>query len=220
MTEILVGIGVSILGLLLVFSGYAFARILLTIWGLVFGVVLGGSVLDQYMSSGFLETTLSIVLAIVLGLVFAALAYFFFYVAVIVSGAALGYLIGAGFLQLFGMDPNFLTAMLGIAGGVIFAIAFIVLNLPRAYLIVVTGFAGAVLTIGGLLLAFKQIPLEYFSYSTALKTIDNSVFWSIGAFALAIFGIVVQSMVSSNADIDGWQAAGTKTVPAKTSDEA
>lgn len=218
MTDVLVGIGVSILGLLLVFSGYAFARILLTVWGLVFGVVLGGSVLDQYMSSGFLNTTFSIILAIILGLLFAGLAYFFFYVAVVVSGAALGFLIGAGFLQLFGMDPNFLTTMLGIAAGVIFGIAFIVLNLPRAYLIVVTAFAGAIVTIGGLLLMFNQIPLEYFSYSAARIAVDNSVFWSIGAFALGIFGVVVQSMVSSNADIEGWQTT-TKPVAANTSDE-
>lgn len=216
--EILIGIGVSILGLLLVFSGYAFARILLTIWGGLFGIVLGGSLLDEYMSSGFLNTTLSIILAIVLGLVFAALAYFFFYVAVIFAGAALGFYLGSHFLQLFGMDPNFLTAMLGIAAGVIFGIGSIVLNLPRAYLIVVTAFAGAIVSIGGVLLVFQQIPLEYFSYDTARIAVDNSIFWSIGAFALAVFGIVVQSMVSSNADIEGWQTT-TKAVPAKSSDE-
>lgn len=216
--DILVGIGVSIVGLLLVFSGYAFARILLTIWGFVIGVLLGGSLLNDLSSSGFLNTTLGIILGIVLGLVFAALVYFFFYVAIVFAGAALGFSIGSGFLQLFGMDPNFLTAMLGIAVGVIFGIAFIVFNLPRAYLIVVTALGGAVLTIGGLLLAFNQIPLEYFSYQTARIAVDNSIFWSIGAFALAVFGVVVQSMVSSNADIEGWQTT-TKAVPAKTSDE-
>lgn len=218
MTEILVGIGVSILGLFLVFRGYAFARILLTVWGLMFGVVLGGSLLDQYMSSGFLNTTVSITLAIILGFIFAASAYFFFYVAVVFAGAALGFYLGSHFLQLLGVAPNFLTAMLGIAAGVIFGIASIVLNLPRAYLIVVTAFSGAVFTIGGLLLVFNQIPLDYFSYQTAKLAIQYSVFWTIGAFTLAFCGIAVQSMLSPKTEIYGWQAA-KKAVPAKTSDK-
>lgn len=218
MTEILVGIGVSIVGLFLVFRGYAFARILLTVWGLMFGVVLGGSLLDQYMSSGFLNTAFSITLSIILGLIFATSAYFFFYVAFVFAGAALGFYLGSHFLQLFGVDPNFLTAMLGITAGVIFGIAFIVLNLPRAYLIVVTAFSGAVFTIGGLLLVSKQIPLDYFCYQTAKLAVRYSVFWSMGSFVLAFCGIVVQSMRSPKTEIYGWQAAN-KAVRAKTSDE-
>lgn len=203
--DILAGFIVGILGLLLVFSGYAFARILLTISGLVFGVVLGGSLVDDLSSSAFLNTTLGIVLSIVLGLVFAGLAYFFFYLAVIIAGASFGFYIGSHFLQLFGMDPNFLTAMLGAAVGVLFGIGSIVLNLPRAYLIVITAFSGAVLTIGGLLLVFQQINLDYFSYETAKAAVDNSVFWSIGALVLAVFGMIVQSMISTNADVENWQ---------------
>ena len=218
MTEILVGIGVSIVGLFLVFRGYAFARILLTVWGLMFGVVLGGSLLDQYMSSGFLNTAFSITLSIILGLIFATSAYFFFYVAFVFAGAALGFYLGSHFLQLFGVDPNFLTAMLGITAGVIFGIAFIVLNLPRAYLIVVTAFSGAVFTIGGLLLVFNQIPLDYFCYQTAKLAVRYSVFWSMGSFVLAFCGIVVQSMRSPKTEIYGWQAAN-KAVRAKTSDK-
>lgn len=73
-------------------------------------------------------------------------------------------------------------------------------------------------TIGGLLLVFNQIPLDYFSYQTAKLAIQYSVFWTIGAFALAFCGIAVQSMLSPKAEIYGWQAAN-KAVPAKTSDK-
>lgn len=214
MAEILAGIGVSIVGLLLVFGGYAFARILLTVWGLIFGFVLGGSLVNDLTTSGFLNNSLGIFLGIVLGLVFAALAYAFFYVAVVLAGAALGFVIGSSFLQLFGMDPNFLTTMLGIAAGAVLGLAFIMFNLPRAFLIVVTAFSGATLTIGGLLLMFNQIPLEYFSYQTARIAVGNSVFWTIGAFVLALLGIVTQSMVSTNNDIDNWSAE--KNTPAST----
>lgn len=208
MGEILAGIGVGILGLLLVFAGYAFARILLALWGLVFGIVLGGSLLNDFTSSGFLNTTLGIFVGLVLGLVFAALAYAFYYVAIVLAGAALGFAIGSSFLQLFGMDPNFLTTMLGIGVGLVLGVAFVLFNLPRAFIIVVTAFSGAILTIGGLLLIFHQIPLDYFSYKTAETVVKNSWFWSIGAIVLAIVGIVVQAIAGRNAEIEAWQAMG------------
>lgn len=211
MTDILVGLVVIVVGLLLVFSGYGFARILLSVWGLIFGIALGGSLVNDLTTNGFLNNVLGLVIGIVLGLVFAVLTYVFFYVAVVLAGASLGFFIGSSFLQLFGMDPNFLTSMLGIAAGAVMAVAFVVLNLPRAFLIVATAFSGAIIAIGGLLLVFNQIPLDYFSYQTAKIVVENSVFWTIGAFALAILGIVVQSMVSTNADIDSWQSLNSKT---------
>ena len=103
-----------VIGLSLVFGGYRFARFAIPFMGFLTGLSLGGALIADSTTSSFLATTLGIVVGVVLGIVLAALAYMYYYLAVVVLAASLGYWAGSGFVLLLGFEPGILSALIGI----------------------------------------------------------------------------------------------------------
>lgn len=204
MGEILMGLLIGSIGLLLLFTGYRFARFLLPIWGFISGFMLGASLISDSTTSSFLGTVFGIMVGFGLGLLFAILIYAYYYVAVVLLGAATGYWLGASFIGLFGIDPGFLTTITGIALGVVFALASIALNFPKIFLIAMTSIGGAVVIIAALMLIFDVIPNEYLSYNTVTATINNSMFWWISTFVLAFIGVGTQSSLEKELEVQQW----------------
>ena len=73
----------------------------------------------------FLQTTTGIVLGLVIGLVFAALAYFFYYFAVVLLGATAGYDLGSGFIGAIGLNN---LGSCAVIVGVVLAVIFVLLD--------------------------------------------------------------------------------------------
>src|ERR1700693_1194758 len=106
--DFLIGALVLIVGALFCFAGYRFFRILITIWGFFAGFNLGTAAMTALFNNAFLGTTTGIVLRIVIGLICAALASFFYYFAVVLLGATAGYDLGSGFIGAIGLNnPGF-----------------------------------------------------------------------------------------------------------------
>ena len=97
-----IGIVAVALGAGWIVLGYRLALILLPIWGFFAGFIFGAHVLQELLGQGFLATTLSWVAGAVVGLVFAVLSYLFWYVAVVIAFASVGYWLGWGFMILIG----------------------------------------------------------------------------------------------------------------------
>src|SRR3954465_9138718 len=83
-------------GAVLLFAGYRFFIFLLPIWGFFWGFALGAQSIQALFGDAFLSTVTSWVVGFFLALVFAVLAYVFYFMAVALVGGALGYAIGVG----------------------------------------------------------------------------------------------------------------------------
>jgi hypothetical protein len=189
-------------GVLLLFEGYRLARIVIPLIGFLMGMSLGGAVFSDLANTPFLATLAGITVGVLTGIFFAALAYAYYYLAVVLLGGGLGYWLGSGLILWLGFSPGALSAIIGIALGILVAMFAIMSNAPKFVLMVLTSITGAVATAGGVLLLFNVIPLDFYSYSTASFAIRNSFFWSVVAIALAAIGMAAQAKMAANSDYD------------------
>jgi hypothetical protein len=191
--DFLIGALVMLVGLLFCFVGYRFFRILITIWGFFAGFNLGTAAMTAlFTNSPFLQTTTGIVVGLVIGLVFAVLAYFFYYVAIVLLGASAGYDLGSGFIGLISNNLNLIAFIVGVALAVIFVLLILILNLPKILIMVFTAFGGAVATITGLLILIGQDKVALLQFGEAWALVRASWFWTIVAIVLAVIGFLAQ----------------------------
>lgn len=202
--DILLGILTGLLGLVLCFAGYQFARFLIPLWGLFAGFTVGASAVASITNEGFVGTTLGIIAGVVTGLLFAVFAYFFFALAVVLLGASVGYWLGVGFMGIFGLEDGFVAAVLGLVLGALFAVIAIIFNWPKYFLIIITALGGAVAIVGGILLVINQLDPSVFSLRTVGVAVTNSWFWSILVVALSAIGIASQAVTSRQLELQTW----------------
>ncbi|HPR10248.1 MAG TPA: DUF4203 domain-containing protein [Candidatus Saccharibacteria bacterium] len=204
MKEVIFALLAGGLGVLLLTAGYRFARILIPLWAFFAGFSVGAAVFADATSVGFIATTMCIVTGLIIGFVFALFAYFFYSLAVVLLGATTGYWIGTAFMSWIGFSKGFLSAVVGISLGVVFALATIGLNVAKYLLVALTSMAGAVALVGGILVLFNKIELSAFDYTTASAVISNSVLWTIVTFVLISLGIVIQIITTNSYVLDDW----------------
>ena len=188
-----VGLLALLLGAAFCFAGYRFFRVLIAIWGFFAGFLIGASGVASLFGGGFLATVLGWIAGVVVGLIIAAVAYFFYVVAVVILGASVGYWIGIGLMSAIGFSSQgFLTELVGIIAAVVLAILIIALNLPKVLIMVFTALGGASTILAGILLLIGQISLLSLQNGAVEAVIRNSWFWGLIWLALAVIGFAVQ----------------------------
>jgi Domain of unknown function (DUF4203) len=192
MQTFLIGLLALVIGAAFCLAGYRFILILLPIWGFFAGFSIGASAIANLFGGGFLATTSSWLAGFVVGLVFAVLSYLYYYFAVAVLGASVGYMIGTGFMALLGIQPGVLTVVVGVLGAAVLAGVVLYLNVPKLLLIVLSALGGAAIMIAGLLLILGRIPLEALRYGVVGSVIQDSWFWLLVWLVAASVGLVVQ----------------------------
>ena len=191
--NIIIGLLVVLLGAVFCFVGYRFFRILIAIWGFFAGFNLGAAGAAALFGSNFLGTATGWIFGLVVGLVLAVLAYFFYYVAIVLLGASAGYSLGTGLMAVFGLSPSsFLSVLVGLIIAVVLAILIVVLNLPKLLIMVFTAWDGAIAMLAGLLILFGQINVPILQYGVAVAVVRTSWFWTLAAIVLAILGFLTQ----------------------------
>jgi uncharacterized protein DUF4203 len=190
---LLVGIIAIALGAGIMLLGYRLALILLPIWGFFAGFLLGAQLLQEFFGDGFLATTASWVVGVVLGLLFAVLSYLFWYVAVVILFASIGYWLGWGFMALLGFSETGLVAVaVGLLLGAVFAVAAFVTGVPLAALVVITAVGGAHALIAGILVLIGTMPVEDLGDGLVRAIITQNVGWWLLALGLAVVSIIFQ----------------------------
>lgn len=192
METFLIGLLTFLVGAAFCLAGYRLFLILLPIWGFFVGFSIGASAMVALFGGGFLATVSSWLVGIVIGLVFAVLSYLFYYFAVIVLGASVGYLIGTGFMTLIGVQPGFVSFIVGVAVAAVLATLVMLLNAPKLLLIVLSALGGAATVVAGFLLMLGLIPLEAVRYGIVGAMIQGSWFWLLVWIVVACVGVVVQ----------------------------
>jgi hypothetical protein len=196
---------IGLLGLLIglgfVFYGFGLFLILLPIWAFFFGFLFGAGVVTALFNDGFLATVTGWVVGFFVGILFAALAYLFYWFAVLFIGASVGYAVGLGLLALLGNGgENLMGLLFGLAGAVIVAAIVVVLKVPKYLIIVLTSVAGAIAAIAGVALIFKQISWEELTNGTtsAFQAVrDLGWLWAGAVVVVAIVGIVYQTRMTA-----------------------
>lgn len=195
--NILVGIVVIGLGVLLLVRGYTLFRILLPIWAFIVGF--GGvvSIVSAIFGQNFFSTALACIPALVVGLVFAALSYFFYTIAIVILGWSVGYALGAGLMSALGLDFWLISCPVGILGGIIGLIFALVGNLRKYLPIVFTALAGATAIVGGALVLFGQRSLDQLQGSGWFGPIEGTSWVAVLAW-LVLAGTGIFAQVQSN----------------------
>jgi hypothetical protein len=187
--DILVGVIMVAAGLALAFAGLRVFMLALPILGFIAGMSLGLEIMFWAFDEGILSTAAGIIVGFLIGIVFAVLSYMFWYFAVLLGAALIGASLGAGLMNVFNVDTNWVILVASIIGGILAAFVTLALDLPVYWVIVVTAFNGAIWTVIGVMLIFDQIDRDHLTYGTLWAAVEESWLWIIAWIVVAALGL-------------------------------
>jgi hypothetical protein len=193
------------LGMVICFGGYRLFLFLLPIWGFFFGFALGAGSMQALFGQGFLSTVTSWVVGFVVAAVFALLSYLFYAVGVALLAGSLGYALGAGFMNLIGVDWNWLVWLVGIVVGVVAVIVTFYLNIQKYVIIAATAIGGAAMIVGTLMFGYVGMTLASFFENPIRKVLEDRPLWTIIFLILAAVAIVWQIMTTRTYEIEPYE---------------
>ena len=209
MWDIILGIIAVVLGLVLTFAGLRLFFAALPILGFILGFFLGAAGVNAIFGDGIFSTVTSWVVGLIVGILIAAIAYFWWYVGALISAGSTGALLGTGIVRAFGSNAQWLLALFAIIGFILGFIIAVVLALPIYIVLFNTAFAGATIVIVGVLMIINKVNRVEIGNGTAVTIINESWWWLIPWVVLAVVG--VSSQLSNLRTIvlpeDRWTAA-------------
>jgi hypothetical protein len=158
--NILLGIVAIVVGALIAAYGARGFYLLLPLFGFVVGFLLGAQVVAALVGDGVFATVLSWVVGFVVAVGFAALAGLWWWAAVLILFAVVGFDIGSGLLIAIGVDPGLLTWLAGVVVAIAFAVVAIVADAATLLVVAVTALGGAAYAVAGLFLVFGQVTTD------------------------------------------------------------
>lgn len=195
-----------ILGLIITFGGYRLFLALLPIWGFFFGFALGAQTLQAVFGVGFLSTVTSWVVGFFVGAIFGLLSYLFYAVGVALVAGGLGYALGAGFMNLIGLDWNWLVWLVGIIVAVAAVVVTFLFNLQKYVIIAATAIAGAGMIVGTLMFGITGVTIVNFLAENPIRfALQDRPIWTIIFLILAIAGIALQIMANREWEIEAYE---------------
>jgi hypothetical protein len=192
MEDLVFALLVILAGGLFCFFGYLAFRVIIPVWGAVVGFSLGAGLIAAATDEGFLRTGLAWVVAIGLAVLFALLAYLFYWVAVILAMGSIGFTLGASVMGALGVDWNWIVVLVGIAAGVLLAVLAIVSDFPMILLVLLSALAGASAVTAGLMVLTGAIETEDFTDEAVTAQAGDDWWWYLVYGVLAVAGIVYQ----------------------------
>jgi hypothetical protein len=198
-----IGLIAILVGLLACLAGYAVFRVVLPILGFFVGLGLGAQLGARVLNEPYLSSPLAWIIAIVIGLVVATIAFVWWYVSVALTIGGLGYAIGYGGAVGLGVSDSTMLLVAGVVVAVIFALAALLLRVPIFIVILVTAFWGASALIGGVLVLLNRIEPGQLRNGTVDVVIHSSTLWLAVWVGLGIIGVLVQWFTTPRAEQPG-----------------
>jgi len=175
MGEILIGVVAVLIGALFALQGGNFMRIIFPIVGFVAGFSAGAAMVSGITGDGFLSTVFSWVVGFCVAILFALLAYLFYWFAVVLAFAGLGFSVMAAILTFLNLDWNWLVVILGVVAAIAFGLFAALGSLPMMVLVVATSFFGSAMIIYGLLLVLNIASFGDFSNGIVYRVIRDNL---------------------------------------------
>ena len=213
MEDVVFALIVIVAGALFCFFGYLAFRIIIPIWGAFVGFGLGAGLIAAATDEGFLRTGLAWAVAIGLALVFAILAYLFYWVAVVIAMGSIGFTLGASLMAALGVDWNWLIVLVGLAVGALLALVAIAADMPMILLVVLSALAGASAVTTGVMVLVGAIGTDEFTEDAVTARASDDWWWYVLYFGLAVVGILYQARAMERmrgSMRDDWDSRGRR----------
>lgn len=214
MSDALVGLAAIAIGLAFCLRGYVAMRVVIPLWaffgGFMFGAGLGAGAGDE----GFLRSAAAWLVGLAIGLVFAAIAYLFFEVSIVLAMGTVGFALGTAALTALDVTWSWVVVLGGIAAGVLLAVLAIAADLPAIVLIVLTAFGGASVAVFGLMLLVGAVQTGDLDSGATTRNADDDWWWYAMYVALAVTGLVVQARIAAtlrSSAREQWSTTGRPT---------
>jgi hypothetical protein len=189
---IIIAILAVLIGAAFCFGGWRFFLVLLPFWGLLTGFNIGTEATRALIGDGTFATLTSWAVGIVLALVFAALAYLYWYGAIALLAGTVGYIVGASAWGLIGSEQGVLAFIIGLAVGAVFAIVTLMLNVPKYLVVALTAIGGSAMIVASWFILSGQIPSDQVTWNAIGAQIADSFIWLVVWLALAAAGFLAQ----------------------------
>jgi hypothetical protein len=187
-------------GLAILCFGYRLFLVLLPFWGFFFGLILGGQAMQAIFDYGFFANIATWIVAFLLGAAFAVLSYLFWYVAIALMAGSLGYAVGVGLVNLFGLDFGLVAFLVGLVLAAAAAYVTFRLNLQRYMVIAVTAVGGAASILMTLFYGAYGSSLARLMENPVRNILDQSWLWVLLFLALLAGGLAVQVMTTRDVE--------------------
>ncbi|MBP7832778.1 MAG: DUF4203 domain-containing protein [Candidatus Levybacteria bacterium] len=188
----------AVIGLMFLFFGYAFFRILLPIWAFFVGLMFGVHGMQNLFGANVISTSSGFIFGLFAGAILAILAYVLYSLAVYWFGLTIGYVLGSGIMMALGMD-GFFGGIIGILAAMAFIVLFVKVQMPSTFIVAFTALGGAMAVIMGLFVLFGAIPAVSDSLQLTSVIVANSWFWIVIWAVLAVIGMTFQFAVLNQA---------------------
>jgi hypothetical protein len=192
MEDFVFGLFTLAMGVVFCFFGLRIFGITLPIFGFMAGFIIGATGVDALLGDRFLSTVTGWATGILLGLLFSALSYVFWYAGVLIAAGSTGALLGSGLMGVFGLEDGFLVFLVSATMALLFAAIALILALPVWAVIFYMAMSGAVAMVGGLLLMLNTFDTEDLEKGTAWASVNASWLWVFVWAALAAVGMWIQ----------------------------
>ncbi len=192
MADIVLGVLAILAGSAMLVAGQFVLRLVIPIWAFFAGFAFGAGIVAAFADEHFLGTVLGWALGLLFAVIFALLAYMFYWLGVVITMGAAGYAIGSGIILAFGFDWDWVAASVGLALGIAFGLVSAFANVPMIVLVVIGSVAGAVGVTGGLMLLVGSLNSSDFTEGDFTNRVSDSFGWALLVLVLAIGGIAVQ----------------------------
>lgn len=192
MADVLIGVLAVAVGAAFAFRGYLAMRLIIPLWGSLTGFFVGAGLVAAFTDGGFLASTTSWLVGLATALVFGLLAYVYYEVSVVVSMAAIGWVLGTALLTAVGITWSWVVVLGGVAAGMLLAVVAISADLPMTLLTVLTAFGGATVVTAGLMLLVGTLDVGDLGSGATTTAMDDSLLWSLLYLGVAVAGIIAQ----------------------------
>jgi hypothetical protein len=189
--DVLVALLAIAAGALFCFRGYLAMRVVIPVWGAFAGFLLGAGIVATG-DDGFLRTGLSWIVGIVIGLVFAALAYLYYEVSIVIGMAAIGFTLGSSAMVALGVDWTWVIVLVGMLVAVLLAMVALVGDLPMMILVILSAMAGASAIVFGIMLLAGTLETSELEQGSVTERLADDWWWYAIYLGLVVFGVVAQ----------------------------
>jgi len=195
---IIVSVLFLIVGGVTALVGYKIFRVLLPILGLFAGFAVGFTGMQAVFGTGEVSFVLSVITALLVGLILALLSYAYFKIAIVVMGALVGAGLMTSFANAIGLqEDGFLTFLLAFSGAIIAGLFVSAFRIERDVVIVASAMIGVALIFVGLFLLVSDLTLEELHANGVAKSfqgiVDSHFVW-----LMAWLGGVLTSILAQN----------------------
>ena len=200
------------LGIAFCFLGIRTLLVFLPVWAFFGGFWLGARLTSFTLQQGFIGSYNGIIAGLLLGVIFAVVAYLKFPFGIALVSAAFGAAVANGILQALGFNTGVWIALAVMAVVVLIVWLLFRYEWDRILIMGITALGGASLLLLGPMLLLGRVTLDQLlqSGSAIAPIIGDSWFWLLAWLALSVAGFIVQwrtsqdFMFSTHDLVGGW----------------